>query len=203
MSIEKYREDFEAYVATIESYGGSIGVEEGLIEEELKASALDPNNPTAEELKDEKMVVKNGMLVSMFISGANNELFGDLKMELNNDFATGVDSWPVNLDEAVQLMNAYKSRRTPRPKPLYGETELAFAQGKVERKQGWKNPDIICHRCRKKGHIAWGCTEIVEKVHIQVDEECLNEEDQEKCYVTVIDKGSEDNKNFAMKLMFA
>ena len=80
LSIEKYKEYFEAYVATIESYGGSIGYEEGQIQEELKRNAVDEINPIDKELKDAKLVVKNGMLVSMFTTGANNDLFGDLKL---------------------------------------------------------------------------------------------------------------------------
>ena len=51
VSIEKYKEDFEAYVATVESYGGSIGYEEGQIQEELKSSAVDENNMMDQEVK--------------------------------------------------------------------------------------------------------------------------------------------------------
>ena len=35
-SNEKYRQDFDAYVATIKSYGGTTEYEDGLVEEELK-----------------------------------------------------------------------------------------------------------------------------------------------------------------------
>ena len=105
-SIEKYKKDFKAYVAAIESYGGSLEYEEGQIHEELKRNAVDESNPMDQELKDAKLVVKNGMFVSMFISGANNDLFGDLKTELINDFTKGFDNWPINLEEAVQLINA-------------------------------------------------------------------------------------------------
>ena len=42
VSLERYREDFDAYVATIESYSGSIGYEEGQIKAEIKKSTEDP-----------------------------------------------------------------------------------------------------------------------------------------------------------------
>ena len=51
VSIEKYKDYFETYVATIESYGGSIGYEEGQIQEELKSSAVDENNMMDQEVK--------------------------------------------------------------------------------------------------------------------------------------------------------
>ena len=114
--IEKYREDFDAYVAT-------IGYEEGQIQAELKNSAYDPKNPTEQEVEEAKLTVKNGMLVAMFIGGANNELFGDLKTELNNDFAKGTDNWPTNIDEAVQLMNAYKVKKAPKVRVPQIDTE--------------------------------------------------------------------------------
>ena len=67
----------------------------------------DPNNPTTNEWKDAEMIVKNGMLASWFLRGANSELYGDLKIELEDDYAKGLDNYPANVDEAVALLNAY------------------------------------------------------------------------------------------------
>ena len=87
-SNEKYWEDFDAYVARIESYGGSIGYKEGykegLIEEKLRVSAKDPENPIEQKIKYAKIKVKNAC---MFISGAKKERYGDLKTELLKDKA--------------------------------------------------------------------------------------------------------------------
>ena len=91
-SNEKYREDFDAYVVTFENYGGTAGYKEGPIEEELKASAKVPEKPTEQEIKDAKLMVKNGMLACMFISEANKERYEDPKTELLNDCATGNDN---------------------------------------------------------------------------------------------------------------
>ena len=110
---KKYQEDFDAYVATIKSYGGSVKYKEWQIKAELKRSATDPKKPMHNEIKDAKLPVKKGMSVKMFIGGTNNELFGDLKDELISNLSKGVDNLPVNLDEAVQLMNAYKTKKTP------------------------------------------------------------------------------------------
>ena len=57
-SIDKYRDDFEAYVEIIKSYGVTIGYEKGHITEEVKKIAADPDNPTTNEWKDAKMIVK-------------------------------------------------------------------------------------------------------------------------------------------------
>ena len=43
------------------------------------------------------------MLACMFVSGAYNERYGDLKTELLNDKAKGIDNCPTSDDEAVQL----------------------------------------------------------------------------------------------------
>ena len=70
-----------------------------------RSRKVQKTNPTDEEVKDARLFVKNGILVAMFIGGANNELYGDLKMELNNGFAKGVDNWPANIHGTMQLLN--------------------------------------------------------------------------------------------------
>ena len=78
------------------------------------------------------------MLASMFISGANNELYGDLKTELNNDFIKGVDNWPVDVDGAVQPMNAYMAKKMTWSKITMDSSEVAFAQKETK-------SAIVCH----------------------------------------------------------
>ena len=75
------------------------------------------------------------MLVAMFIGGADNELFGDLKTELNNDFVKGTDNWPTNIDETVQLINAYKVKKAPKARVPQIDTELAYAKVQEEEKK--------------------------------------------------------------------
>ena len=58
-------------------------------------------------MKDARLFVKNGMLIVMFICRFIIELYGDLKMELNNDFAKWVDDWPANIDGAMQSLHGY------------------------------------------------------------------------------------------------
>ena len=159
-SNKKYREDFDAYVAIIESDGGTIGYKEGQIEKELRASAKDPENPTEQEIKDANLKEKNGILACMFISGTNKERFGDLKSKLLNDYAKGVDNWPTSVDEAVQLLNTYHVKKQPWGVQMM-QMEMAFAQttnGNNPKENGGRcrsiNPNIICHRCGEAEYIA-------------------------------------------------
>ena len=78
-SHEKYQEDFDAYVITIKSYGGTMEYKGGQVEEELRNLTKDTENFTEQDIKNAKLVVKNGMLTCLFISGANKERYGDLK----------------------------------------------------------------------------------------------------------------------------
>ena len=48
----------------------------------------------------------------LVLRGANNELYGDLKIELENDYAKGVDNNPASVNEAVALLNAYHWKNT-------------------------------------------------------------------------------------------
>ena len=41
--------------------------------------AVNPYNPTDQEHHDAKIAVKNGILASMFLRGANDKLYRDLK----------------------------------------------------------------------------------------------------------------------------
>ena len=47
------------------------------------------------------------MPASWFLGRANNELYGDLKIELENDYSKGLGNYPASVDEAVALLNAY------------------------------------------------------------------------------------------------
>ena len=49
------------------------------------------------------MIVKNGVLASWFLRGANNELYGNLRIELENEYAKGLDNYSASVDKAVAL----------------------------------------------------------------------------------------------------
>ena len=128
-----------------------------------KKIAADPDNPTTNEWKDAKIIVKNGMLASWFLRGANNELYGDLKIELENDYAKGLDNYPASVDEAVALLNAYLQKKygERKPHPQY-DTGVAFAQKeeselKVGRSRKREKKQVLCHRCKQRGHYAHEC----------------------------------------------
>ena len=126
--IKKCKENFKAYITTTESYGGYIGYGEGQIEEEMKKSAVDADNSSEQEIKDKKLVGKNGMLVMMFISGAKNNLTGNLNTELINDFTKGIDNLLINLEDMVQPMITYHVKKGQKLKTMAMKSEMAFAQ---------------------------------------------------------------------------
>ena len=64
---------------------------------------------------------------SMFISGADKCRYGGLKTELINDHAKGMENWPTNVDEAIQLLHTYQAKKQPRSNYM-GQMEMAFAQ---------------------------------------------------------------------------
>lgn len=110
MSNDKYHEEFEIYmetIETIESYGGTVGCAKRHVQEELNKNTVGEDNPTENEIKDANMVAKNGTMAAMFLRSSHNELYRDLKTKLENDFTKGIDNYPMNLDDVVAHLNAY------------------------------------------------------------------------------------------------
>ena len=133
------------------------------------------------------MIAKNGMLAGCFLNGANNELYGDLKIELENDYAVGLDNYPASVDEAVALLNAYLQK-------MYGDrkqchlynTGVAFvlkeeSKLQIGRSGRREKEQVMCNRCKHWGHYAHECkNDLVEEANVHEEVKVSNEKESEE-----------------------
>ena len=112
------------------------------------------------------------LLALIYLKGANPRKTGELLEDMANDYAMKHDKYPKTLDEAIELVGNYKPQKSMPGKGKDRkshdkngkdmedneegtETQSSFGQDGTRR----HNPNIVCHRCGKKGHIAAKCTE--------------------------------------------
>ena len=131
-----------------------------------------PNLNTSGSNKDDLTEKSYNQLIAyIFISGADSKKSGDLVKNLSNDYALGNDKYPKDLAAAMNSVANYKSAdvncnkkrddKNNSNENSSNETQLGFMQGGRNRNgRGGRNPNpnIKCHRCGERGHIAAKCT---------------------------------------------
>ena len=106
------------------------------------------------------MAERNKMLAYMFLDGADKTMFGYLVKNMGNDYALGNDTYPEDVESALQVLLLYQEgvhRKSTKKKIIQRDNdemvELSFAQLTKNqlRKRG------MCFTCGKKGHTAPQC----------------------------------------------
>jgi hypothetical protein len=144
MSNTDYFEQFNAMVESAQSYGSSLGVSEGLRNLELANSGHTITNATAAQKQAAITAAKEKYLATVMLDGANFKRFSSLRESLDKDYAKGVDTYPVNRNAVLRLMNTWddsvKSRaRKPDPKKEKEDADHLFAQDEER--------SIKCYKC--------------------------------------------------------
>jgi hypothetical protein len=132
-------------------------------------------------MKKAKKKVWEKFLAALMLDGANCDKYGNLKRSIQENYATGMSKYPVSLAVVLHILNAYV------PFPGWnrgmkqdggGDSGAVFTQTDDDT---WKK-NITCHKCGKKGHLAWGCKSKKEpdQVHANVAEEDSDEDKDDK-----------------------
>jgi Zinc knuckle len=182
-----YLHNFTNKVEVLEHYGGSFGVDPGLLAASQRLPFCPPpplpgHAPSAALLK----FTRNRSLAIAFVKRADPGRYDTLLIELENHYARGLDQYPVDLSSAYTLVNTYKkppppptaARGGPRPAtyaaatstaanptaraaiaPVTGSGELGltFTQNSVVGNNGLIHADIKCYQCNRTGHYATNC----------------------------------------------
>ena len=127
---DKYGEDFEAYVKVVETYGGTF-VEPIMLEIELAKMGVDPANENSsradaaaeDELLEAERLARKKALGLLVLSNANKGRYKEITTKLHNNIMMGVDKYPKSVEEAVRLLNNYRTCQPAPPRNDDGGTE--------------------------------------------------------------------------------
>ena len=126
-TVEEYTRNFQSLWDTVEAFRGSPGIQDGLVEAELRRRNI--TNPSPMQLSEaEDMSIKQ-VKAAMLISGASRQKYGRLKDELADDYLLGSDHYPDTLEKAGRILANYQNTRASKPYRVNAnETGVAFLQ---------------------------------------------------------------------------
>ena len=130
-TVEQYGRNFRALWETVEAFGGSPGIHNGMIESMLKDTTRVANTtkPTAAERKKAEEDASEAVKAALLISGADKSRFGRLKDKLANNYLLGTDQYPDTYEKAMRILGNYQTTKMNRPFRMDGnESGLAFIQ---------------------------------------------------------------------------
>jgi len=183
-SNSSYMSKFKNFIEVIEHYGGSIGEDQALINEELKSFST----PNDKETKTAKETAKQKMHAIAFLKRADKNRYSLLVTDLENNFTRGTDQYPTSITETYNLLVNYKKpenkeRHSRAPRANGGDRntsvqqdELAFVQ---QVQPNVPLEDVQCYNCQQMGHYATTCTSARVTRHqaaIQLLQHCTIEE---------------------------
>jgi Zinc knuckle len=159
-------------IAVIEHYGGHIGDDIALIEEEEKkmTAVMLPVPLTTDQRISCITLAKNKSNAIYFLCCADPIRYATLTTDLENQFTRGNDQYPDNITDAYNLLVSYKKPSTggnvknretnpttsnnpgTEPTTTVPQTELAFVQTSPPLEE------VKCYNCNTMGHYASSCT---------------------------------------------
>ena len=113
-TVEEYTRNFKSLWDTVEAFGGSPGLQKGLVEGLLRVPGRvrDPNNILDDERHEAEEEVTEAVKAALLISGADKRRYGRLKEQLANNYLLGTDQYPNTLEKASRILGNYQVPKT-------------------------------------------------------------------------------------------
>jgi hypothetical protein len=109
-TVEEYSRNFKILWDMVEAFGGSPGLQQGLVKGLLRAPGRvnNQNNITEQEQQDAVDEVAEAVKAALLISGADKRRYGKLKEQLANNYLLGTDQYPNTLEKATRVLGNYQ-----------------------------------------------------------------------------------------------
>ena len=109
-TVEEYSRNFKSLWDTVKAFGGSPGLQQGLVKGLLRAPGRvnDQNNITEQEQQDAVDEVAEAVKAALLISGADKRRYGKLKEQLANNYLLGTNQYPNTLEKATRVLGNYQ-----------------------------------------------------------------------------------------------
>ena len=109
-------QNFKSLWDTVGAFGGSSGLQKGLVEGLLRVPGRvrDPKNISDDERHEAEEEVTEAVKAALLISGADKRRYGRLKEQLANNYRLGTDQYPNTLEKASRILgNCQVPKTTP------------------------------------------------------------------------------------------
>ena len=127
-TVEEYGRNFRSLWDTVEEFGGSPGVHEGLVLGILRNS-MRGVTPTAQERSDAEEASSEAVKAALLISSEDRRKYGKLKDELANNYLLGMDQYPDTFEKALHILRNYQTTTNSLPyRPSPNDTGVVFLQ---------------------------------------------------------------------------
>ena len=109
-SVDEYARNFKSLWDTVEAFGGSPGIYQGLVKGLLATAGQvhDPGNITQAEETAAEEEVADAVKAVLLISRADKRRYGRLKEQLANNYLLGTDQYPDTLEKASRILGNYQ-----------------------------------------------------------------------------------------------
>ena len=128
-TVDEYVLSFKSYWDTCTAFGASPGAHVGLVAGVIATAdwVQDRDAPTPNESARAGAESTESVKAAMIISGADRKRYGQLKLDLANDYLLGTDQYPDTLEKAVNLLSNYRGAQlqTPRGQVVHDGVVLA------------------------------------------------------------------------------
>ena len=127
--VEEYARNFRSLWDTVEAFGGSPGIHQGLVNAELKRKGL--TSPNDDQIEAAENVAVEQVKAALLISGADQRKFRKLKDELANNYLLCTDQYPDTLEKVGRILFLSNYQSTNINAPFRGnpnDTGVAFLQ---------------------------------------------------------------------------
>jgi hypothetical protein len=130
MTNSQFLEQFKSMVAVIEHYGGSVGKNPKMEQQELVEITNAEYDPitvySAVVKKAAEKAAKERALACMFLNRAYQIKYLDMVTDLHNDYVKGNDSYPATLKDAYALLTNWRPKFES--KPIVAQYGTSFAE---------------------------------------------------------------------------
>ncbi len=127
-TVEKYGHNFRSLWDTVEAFGGSPGVHEGLVRGIL-SNIVRGTTPTVKERSDAEEASSEAVKAALLISSADRRKYGKLNDKLVNTYLLGTDQHPDTFENALCILGNYQTMTNSLPyRPSPNDTGMAFLQ---------------------------------------------------------------------------
>jgi hypothetical protein len=168
-TLHEYLKDFQGLVQVLEHYGAAIGADapyQKALRKQIKED--NPGLTTAEYITRTVAMAKKKSVAIGFLKRADQQRYGGLWNELENNFTRGQDQYPADLTSAYNMLLNYKATSTPQHTRRARQREetttddlsgVSFLQqgAPVPGANGQLHATITCYRCQGRGHYADQC----------------------------------------------